>query len=439
MPPGLYPGVRPGTAQPRPRRSKLIPVLSTAAVLAVLAGGAGAYFVFLKKPTPAAASRGHAVVQVPKGPEQVLSVTPGNGATGVNGGAPIVVHFAKELAATSPMPVLSPAINGTWARVGNDAVFTPQRGYYPGASVTLTVPSGPSGVVTAAKGLLGAPVTARFTVGQFSDVRLEQLLAQLGYLPLTWTQTPATPVTPAKSAHKKSGKKGVAPSASPSATGGLGQLNLNQQWSYAFSPPSGTYTWSSASYPSNLMSLWVPNAPSKVLQGAVMAFQADHNLMTDMVTENQNGTLTLSGGIGQRLWSAVLAAVAAKQVNTHGYTYALASQKSPETLTVWHNGVQIFRNLANTGIPVSPTAIRTDPVYIRYQNQIMRGTNPNGTKYADPVAWVAYFWQGEAVHYFPRYSYGFQQSLGCVELPWAPAKQIWPYLTYGTLVTVTAP
>ena len=67
----------------------------------------------------------------------------------------------------------------------------------------------------------------------------------------------------------------------------------------------------------------------------------------------------------------------------------------------------------------------------------MKGTNPDGSKYADPVAWVAYFHGGEAVHNFPRYSYGFPQSLGCVELPWAPAKRVWPYLTYGTLVTVT--
>jgi hypothetical protein len=43
------------------------------------------------------------------------------------------------------------------------------------------------------------------------------------------------------------------------------------------------------------------------------------------------------------------------------------------------------------------------------------------------------------VHYFPRYSYGFQQSLGCVELPWTAAEKAWPYLTYGSLVTVAAP
>ena len=51
---------------------------------------------------------------------------------------------------------------------------------------------------------------------------------------------------------------------------------------------------------------------------------------------------------------------------------------------------------------------------------------------------VSYFNGGDAVHYFARGSYGSPQSLGCVELPYTAAKQAYPYLPYGTLVTVTA-
>jgi hypothetical protein len=40
------------------------------------------------------------------------------------------------------------------------------------------------------------------------------------------------------------------------------------------------------------------------------------------------------------------------------------------------------------------------------------------------------------VHYFDRGSYGWPQSLGCVELPYGAAKTAYPYLPYGTLVTV---
>ena len=128
---------------------------------------------------------------------------------------------------------------------------------------------------------------------------------------------------------------------------------------------------------------------------------------------------------------------AAGRQNTHGYTYARAAQASPETLTIWHNGRRVFRSLANTGIPVAPTAVGTSPVYLRYRFQVMKGTNPDGSKYADPVQFVAYFKAGEAVHYFPRGSYGSPQILGCVELPLAAAAKAWPYLTYGSLVTVT--
>ena len=40
------------------------------------------------------------------------------------------------------------------------------------------------------------------------------------------------------------------------------------------------------------------------------------------------------------------------------------------------------------------------------------------------------------MHYFNRGSYGCPQSLGCVELPLIRRQEAWPYLTYGSLVTV---
>jgi hypothetical protein len=75
-------------------------------------------------------------------------------------------------------------------------------------------------------------------------------------------------------------------------------------------------------------------------------------------------------------------------------------------------------------------------VYQKLPFQIMQGTNPDGSQYADPVKWVSYFDGGQAVHYFSRGSYGWPQSLGCVELPYGTAEQAYGYLPYGTLVTV---
>ncbi len=50
---------------------------------------------------------------------------------------------------------------------------------------------------------------------------------------------------------------------------------------------------------------------------------------------------------------------------------------------------------------------------------------------------MSYFNGGDAVHYFPRGSYGWNQSLGCVELPWSTSHHAYDLLPYGSLVTVT--
>jgi peptidoglycan hydrolase-like protein with peptidoglycan-binding domain len=379
-------------------------VASIAAVLAVLVAGGGTYLYLQKSSSASAAGdsktsgHGGGSSQADRKPEHVVSITPADGTAGVNGAAAIRVVFSEPLGTSSPMPTETPAIPGTWQRSGSAAVFVPTKGFPERTKVTVQVPAGAPGVQSSGGGRLATAVTATFRTGRYSSVRMEQLLAQLGYLPLTWA--PDTGTAAALS-------------------------DANAQLSAAYDPPQGSYTWESG-YPSQLSSLWRPNKATIVLKGAVMAFESDHGL-------------TLDGVIGPHVWRAMFRALRRDDTNKHGYTYALASQKSPETLTVWHNGKQIFRNLANTGIPAAPTTVGTDPVYIKLRFQIMKGKNPDGTKYADPVSWVSYFRAGEAVHYFPRGSYGFQQSLGCVELPYGPAKHIWPYLTYGTLVTVTAP
>jgi len=333
-------------------------------------------------------------------PLRVLSVTPARHARHVDGAAPVRIQFSAALAADSPMPTVSPHIAGSWQRSGASAVeFVPKQGFAQQAQVTVRVPGGVSGMRSASGGTLAKRMVVKFRVGHWSTTRLDQLLAQLGYLPLTWA--PAAGL------------------ASPAAGDAAAQRSA------AFSPPAGIFTWQPG-YPRELRTFWQEGQPSLMLKGAVMAFESDHGL-------------TMDGIAGSGVWRALFRAVAAGQRSVHGYTYARAAKKSPETLTIWHDGHVVFRNLANTGIPVAPTADGTAPVYLRYRFQIMKGTNPDGTKYADPVQFVAYFRSGEAVHYFPRASYGFPQSLGCVELPLAPAAKAWPFLTYGTLVTVSPP
>jgi len=333
------------------------------------------------------------------GPLRLLSVSPAGGAKDANGGDPIKLTFSSALSASTPLPTISPKTAGSWKVSGNTATFTPASGFLPDTAVTVQVPGAMSGASDSA-GTLAKSAGFTFTTGSYSTLRLQQLLAQLGYLPLTWT--PATLGT--------------------GSTGGT----LADQAAAAYDPPAGTFTFQSG-YPTELTSQWKLGASNKLDTGAIRAFESDQGL-------------TMDGEAGPDVWSHLLAAAVKDTVNPNGYTYALATQNSPnETLQVWHNGKVVLDTAANTGIPAANTADGTFPVYERLKFQVMKGANPDGTKYADPVYWISYFNGGDAVHYFDRASYGSYQSLGCVELPMTQAKFIWPYLTYGTLVTVTGP
>jgi lipoprotein-anchoring transpeptidase ErfK/SrfK len=136
-------------------------------------------------------------------------------------------------------------------------------------------------------------------------------------------------------------------------------------------------------------------------------------------------------------WSTLISAALDHKVDPTTYNYVSVSEGSPETLTLYVKDHVQFRTLVNTGISDAPTETGTYPVYERFLSTTMSGTNPDGSHYSDPdIQWVSYFNGGDALHEFPRYSYGFPQSLGCVEMPFASAQTVFPYTPIGTLVTV---
>src|SRR5262249_30639522 len=159
--------------------------------------------------------------------------------------------------------------------------------------VKVTIRGGALGVRSTHGALLGRSANLEFRTGTYQTARLAQVLAQLGYLPLTWTASPGQTV--------------------PAASDKAGQLAA------AYSPPQGSYSWQPG-YPSKLKTFWHNgDSSSLMLKGAVMAFEADHGLAVD-------------GVAGQAVWSTLFKAVSAGQANTHGYTYALAREGNPETL-----------------------------------------------------------------------------------------------------------
>jgi peptidoglycan hydrolase-like protein with peptidoglycan-binding domain len=330
---------------------------------------------------------------------RVLSISPGDSADPVTAANPVRVVFSAPLAATSPLPTFSPAVPGSWHTTGGTLVFTPAFAFSPDTEETLQIPAGPSGVRSVTGALLAAPATAVFQAGGQSTLRVEQLLAQLGYLPLNWNPAPGRDGTVAASYPR--------PRRAAAAAGA----------------PGGVLTWQSG-YPAALTSQWQPGKPGVILAGALMAFQMDFGL-------------PMTGTVTSAVWQVLLGAAAQAQDNPNGYSFALVTKAQPETITVWHDGKVVVHGLANTGAATTPTPDGTFPVYLRSRRQVMRGLMPDGAPYADPVQFVSFFHGDYAVHSMDRPSYGSPQSLGCVELPLSEARQVWPYLTYGTLITVT--
>jgi len=391
-------GARFGTGvahQPRAR------VITIGAAIVALIAGLGTYVLKGGGGTPANAPISPGVTL--PGPFRVVSMTPTPGARRADGSDPVQVTFSAPVAAGSPRPSVAPGVPGSWQAAGDTLMFTPTVPFSPSTRVTVSVPGGQAGVRSARGSLLAKPMTAQFTTEPFSSLALADLLGQLGYLPGSWQQQNLGMQIASKFASTEAGL--------------AGELQL------AYDPPPGSMDWGQG-YPASLAGLWQPGTFNVILRGAVMAFQSEHKM-------------TINGNVDGALWNALFKARSAGQNNVNGYTYAVVSKGTPETLTIWHDGAVVQHSLANTGIPSEPTVNGTFPVYERFLNTIMSGTNPNGSHYSDPVQYVSYFNGGDAVHYFPRGGYGYQQSLGCVELRYSDAQKAYPYLTYGSLVTVT--
>jgi len=326
----------------------------------------------------------------PPVPLTVLSVSP-SGAN-VAAGTPITVQGSTDLAPDSPLPTLSPAIAGTWAVLSPSLIQYQAAGpLVPGTTETVTVPGGGDGAVSSEGLHLDQTVTSQFTVAPGSTLRLQQLLAELGYLPLTFTPT--------------------APATSPTQQG---------------ADEPGTFSWRWADQPPSLMSLWNPGADNVITHGAVMDFESQHGLKAD-------------GVAGPAVWTDLLADVQAGHGDPLSWDYVVVSQSRPETATVYQNGAAVYHTLVNTGVAGAPTENGTWPVFARYTVTTMSGTNPDGSHYVDPgIPWVSYFHGGDALHGFVRPGYGYPQSDGCVEMPPANAKVVFPLTPLGTLVTVEA-
>jgi len=331
------------------------------------------------------------------GPPRML-VSPGPGST-IGLDAPLWLTVSEPVSKLfhSHLPWLGPSSQGSWKAVGTHTLVYRPHGYGYGLDTTVKVRL--PAAVTPVSGRQKPTRLLTWTTPNGSPLRLHQLLANLGYLPVRWQ-----------------------PKSEDAAATQIAQVSA------AVHPPAGTFAWRYPNVPASLATLWRPDRENIVTRGAVMAFQSSHDLNVD-------------GYAGRDFWKALIAdAIAGRRSSVADYDYVIVHRSQrPQSLVLWHDGQVILTTPANTGIPKAPTVLGTYPVYARFRTTTMSGTNPDGSHYHDPgVPWVSYFNGGDAIHGFNRGSYGSAQSLGCVELPFSAAEKVFPYTPIGTLVTVTS-
>jgi L,D-transpeptidase catalytic domain len=333
----------------------------------------------------------------PRSQAPVMVTIPAAGAQ-ISPATALHLTFSKPISEVlgSSRPRLSPSTAGRWREIDSHSIeFVPSgMGAALGSHLQVQLPHAVA-VTSNTGGGLHTTSAIEWTVPPGSTLRLQQLLAQAGYLPVDWQPT-GTDVARTPSAEAQA----------------------------AVEPPSGSFSWRYPNTPHQLEAMWTPSQANTITRGAVMKF------------ENAND-LTVDGLAGPGVWRALIDdAIAGKRLSS-GYTYVYVHREVPETLTLWHAGQTVLTSPANTGISGAETELGTFPVFEHLPETTMSGTNPDGSHYEDPgIKWVSYFNGGDALHNFDRSSFGTPQSLGCVELPLAASAEIWPYTPIGTLVTI---
>jgi len=188
------------------------------------------------------------------GTTAVASPSPGSK---IRSNAAITLTFSKPVhqALGGAMPPVSPITPGAWHALNSHTiVFRPEGyGYGLGAHVAVRLPAGVK--------LVGG--RAAWRVPRGSTLRLQQLLAQLGYLPLRFDGPSVAPTPRAQEAA-------------------------------AVRPPRGSLSWRYGNVPSSLHSMWAPGTPGEMTKGAVMAFENDQGMIADGVAGSLHPLINLT-------------------------------------------------------------------------------------------------------------------------------------------------
>ncbi len=288
--------------------------------------------------------------------------------------------FSKPInAALGSSRLAVPNASGSWHTVNSHTIVFQPTGYGYGLGATISIGL-PKGIELIGGQHSGSDASASWTVPGGSTLRLQQLLANMGYLPLRF--------------------RDAGPRIVPTPQG---------EEAAAIHTPKGSFSWRYRNVPSALSSMWAPGVSGVMTKGAVMAFENDHGMTTDGIPS-------------AAVWHALIAAAVTGERSTFGYTIAMVSESLPESVNVWHDAANgRDGGPVNTGISAAPTAQGVFPVFEHSPvGDDERLPTRTVASYSDPgIPYVSYFNGGDALHGFIRGSYGYPQSLGCVEMPYS--------------------
>lgn len=324
----------------------------------------------------------------------LTSTTPAAGTQNVAPNTPITLTFSAPVTLQKVAPTLSPSIAGKWVQSNSSTLtYALDSPLIPYTQEVVTIPGGAHGLVSDDGATLTASHSVAFDVAAGDTLRIQQLLAQLNYLPVGFSPS------------------GPAPTRA--------DLAVDQ---------AGSFSWRWPGLPSELTSQWTQGTMNEITKAAIEDF------------ENQN-SIGVDGEAGPTVWTALLNDVINDKPSATPYVYVLVNKVVPQNLTLWDNGVAQYVGIpVNSGAPGADTTDGTYAVFEHVRFSDMKGTNVDGSTYDDPnVPYASYFNGGDALHGFIRASYGTPQSNGCVEMSYADAALVWPLTPIGTLVTVEGP
>src|SRR5262249_31038664 len=253
----------------------------------------------------------------PRTAHQIALVSPAPDGT-LSPAGPLRLTFAQPVddVLHGAHPQLSPAAPGKWKQPNSHTLeFIPSGYGVPlGSHEKLTLPHTLALADPAGRHARASREVA-WTVPGATTLRLHQLLAQAGYLPVKWTPD-GNDV--AHTARAEAGAAAV--------------------------PPAGHFSWRYPNTPHELKSQWDDKTATAITKGAVMMYQDEHQM-------------TVDGIAGPTLWKALMADAIKGVAPHHGYSYVYVHENVPQKMTLWHDGGIVITSPGNTGIASAPTAL----------------------------------------------------------------------------------